>query len=153
MLDKLNESLKNEQTAVKESASTIELLQNQVDDARTEMKMLVRQQAKELLRNPERESAIDELVDRINGLNNQIELTSDRRNTIIRVNRIAKTALDIFDGVLSKEKLDKTDLELMIEKITVYEDHLEISLKSDIDAIIKTGTLEGVANFNSGTDE
>ena len=33
----------------------------------------------------------------------------------------------------------------------LYEDHLEISLKSDIDAIIKTGTLEDAANFNSGT--
>jgi len=160
MLDKLNESLKNEQTAVKESASTIELLQNQVDDARAEMKILARQQAKELLRNPDRETAIDEmysemideLSDRINGLNNQIELTSDRRNTVIRVNRIAKTAIDIFDDVLNKEKLDKTDLELIIERIKVYEDHLEISLKSDIDAIIKTGSLEDAANFNSGTE-
>ena len=163
MLDKLNESLKNEQTEVKESASTIALLQNQVDDARAEMKILARQQAKELIRNPDRESAIDEmysemideLSDRIDGLNNQIELTSDRRNTVIRVNRIAKTAIDIFDNVLSKEKLDKTDLELIIERITVYEDHLEISLKSDIDAIIKTGVLEesvsggNAANFNA----
>ena len=160
MLDKLNESLKNEQTAVKESASTIELLQNQVDDARAEMKILARQQAKELLRNPDRETEIDEmyremideLSDRINGLNNQIELTSDRRNTVIRVNRIAKTAIDIFDNVLSKEKLDKTDLELIIERIRAYEDHLEISLKSDIDAILKTGSLEDAANFNSGTE-
>ena len=167
MLDKLNESLKNEQTAVKESANTLELLQSQIDDARAEMKMLARQQAKELLRNPDRESAIDEmyhemldeLADRIDGLNNQLELTSNRRNTVIRVNRIAKTAIDIFNDVLNKDKLDKTDLELIIEKITVYEDHLEISLKSDIDAIIKTGTLEDsvsggtVVNFNSGIED
>ena len=159
MLEKLDESLKNEQTAIKESTSTLDMLQKQVDDARAEMKILARQQAKELLRNPDSETEIDEmyremideLADRIDGLNNQIELTSDRRNTVIRVNRIAKTAIDIFDDVLNKEKLDKTDLGLIIEKITVYEDHLEISLKSDIDAIIKTGSLEDAANFNSDT--
>ena len=149
MIDKLNASLRDEQTAVKESTSSLELLQRQIDDARQEMKILARQQAKELMRNPDKETAIDELyremldelADRIDGLNNQLELTSDRRNTVIRVNRIAKTALDIFDDILSKEKLDKTDLEFILDKIVVYEDHIEIHLKSDIDALLLNGEL------------
>ncbi len=163
MLDKLNESLKNEQQAVKESTSTLEMLQNQISDAQAEMKILVRQQAKELMRNPDKETAIDEmyremldeLSDRIDGLNNQIELTSNRRNTVIRVNRIAKTALDIFDDVINKEKLDKTDLELIIDKIIVYEDHIEIELKADIDALLKTGELpqENATNFPHDTKD
>ena len=155
MLEKLNKSLKNEQQSVKENTNTLELLQKQIDDTKAEMKMLARQQAKEILRSPERETAIDgmygemldELADRIDGLNNQLELTNDRRNTVIRVSRVAKTALDIFDDVLNKEKLDKTDLELIIDKITVYEDYIEVSLKADIDAIIKTGTLGDTENF------
>jgi len=162
MLDKLNESLKNEQEVVKESTNTVDLLQGQIEDTRAEMKILVRQQAKEIIRNPERETIIeetyqemlDELADRIDGLENQVVLATDRRNTVIRVNRIAKTALDIFEDVLHKEKLDKTDLQLIIEKIIVYEDRLEIRLKADIDAILKTGKLcdtENVANFKSGT--
>ena len=149
MIDKLNQSLRDEQTAVKESTSSLELLQRQIDDARQEMKILARQQAKELLRNPDRETAIDEmyremldeLADRIDGLQNQLELTSDRRNTVIRVNRIAKTALDIFDDILNKEKLDKTDLEFILDKIVVFEDHIEIHLKSDIDALLLSGEL------------
>ena len=149
MIDKLNQSLRDEQTAVKESTNSLELLQRQIDDARQEMKILARQQAKELLRNPDRETAIDEmyremldeLADRIDGLSNQLELTSDRRNTVIRVNRIAKTALDIFDDILNKEKLDKTDLEFILDKIVVYEDHIEIHLKSDIDALLLSGEL------------
>ena len=168
MLEQLNASLKNEQASIRESADTLDLLKNQIDDARLEMKMLARQQAKELLRHPDRESAIDEmyqemldeLSDRIDGLNNQIELTSNRRNTIIRVNRIAKTALDIFDDVLGKEKLDRGDLELIIERITVFEDHLEISLKSDIDALLGVGDAhpgvplgEATATFKSGTED
>ena len=161
MLDKLNESLKNEQEVVKESTTSLELLQSQIDNARAEIKILARQQAKELLRNPDRETAVDEtyremldeLADRIDGLNHQLELTSNRCNTIIRVNRIAKTALDIFDDVLDKEKLDKTDIQLIIERIVIYEDRIEIQLKADIDTILKTGTIpEDVANFELGTE-
>ena len=163
MIDKLNATLRDEQTAVKESTNSLELLQRQIEDARQEMKILARQQAKELLRNPDRETAIDEmyremldeLADRIDGLNNQLQLTSDRRNTVIRVNRIAKTALDIFDDILNKEKLDKTDLEFILDKIVVYEDHIEIHLKSDIDALLQTGMLpegELPINFKPGTE-
>ena len=162
MLDRLNESLRNEQQVVKESTSSLELLQTQIDDARQEMKILARQQAKELLRNPDKETAIDEmyremldeLVCRIDGLTHQLGLTSDRRNTIIRVNRIAKMAMDIFDDVLKKEKLDKTDLQLIIEEIIVHQDHIEIQLKADIDTILESGEilpdLEELANFNQG---
>jgi len=145
MLGKLNESLKNEQDVVRESASTVDLLQGQIEDARAEMKLLARQQAKEILRNPVRETVIeetyqemlDELADRIDGLTHQMELAADRRNTVIRVNRIAKTALDIFEEILDKEKLDKTDLQLIIERLVVYEDKIEIQLKADIDALQK----------------
>jgi len=160
MLDMLNKSLKNEQETVKETASTLEMLQGQIEAAQAELKILARQQAKEILRNPDRETAIDEayrevldeLSERIDGLNHQLELTADRKNTVIRVNRIAKTALDIFDEVLCKEKLDKTDLELIIEKVQVYEDRIEIRLKADIDALLATGKLpEAAENFKPGT--
>ena len=41
----------------------------------------------------------------------------------------------------------------MIEKIRVYEDHIEVQLKADIDSLLKTGALpEDAANFNSGTE-
>jgi len=160
MLDRLNEALKNEQEVVKDSTSVVELLQSQIEEARAEIRILARQQAKEILRNPERESVIeetyqevfDELSDRIDGLNHQMELAADRRNAVIQVNRITKTALDIFDDILEKEKLDKTDLQLIIERLVVYEDRIEIQLKADIDAILKTGALpEEAVNFELGT--
>ena len=74
---------------------------------------------------------------------------------IIRVNRVAKTAIDIFSDILTKEKLERNDLELIIEAIYVFEDHIEIKLQRDIDMILRCGTLpeplEEAANFNSGT--
>ncbi len=148
MLDKLNETIKNESINVKETGNTLDMLKRQIEDSKAEMKMLARQKARELMRNPEKEDVldemynemIDELANRIDGLQNQMELTANRRNTAIRVNRIAKTALDIFDDILNKEKLDKRDLELIIEKIVIFTDHIEIKLKSDIDGLLQCTT-------------
>ncbi|MBQ0110825.1 MAG: hypothetical protein KBS41_02735 [Oscillospiraceae bacterium] len=51
--------------------------------------------------------------------------------------------------------IDKTDLEFIIDKIFVYEDHIHIKLKDDITCILESGTLpeestEEAANFKNG---
>lgn len=77
---------------------------------------------------------------------------------MIRINRITKTALDVFDEILQKEKLDKVDLDFLIDRITVYENRIEIKLKADIEAILNTEGVfvlheqkgETAANFDCG---
>ena len=55
--------------------------------------------------------------------------------------------------ILEKEALDRNDLELIIDRIKIYEDHLDIQLKPDIDILLKCG-LEGLAaNFKSGIED
>jgi len=150
MLEYLKEALKDEKTHVKESTDTITMLKQQIEDSKAEMKMLARQKARELMRNPEKEDVldemynemIDELADRIDGLQNQIELTVNRRNTAIRINRTAKTAMEIFDDLINKPKLDKSDIELIVNKVIIYDNRIEIQLKSDIDHILKCSTEE-----------
>ena len=97
-----------------------------------------------------------DLQKKIDGIHHQIDLLSDKRNTIIQVNRVAKTAIDVFRDILEKDKLERNDLELLIDKILVYEDHLEIKLKADIDTLLRCGTLsaetEEAANFSEGTE-
>ncbi len=160
MITQLEESIKNESEAVKNNQQTVDIFEKHLDDAKEELKVLIRQKARELMRKPESEDIIEETYEeliaecrrRIEGLQNQIALTFDKRNTIIRVNRIAKTTISIFDEVLQKEKLDKQDLELIIDKIYIYEDHIEVKLKADIDSLFRCGELteETVVNFNSG---
>ena len=69
---------------------------------------------------------------------------------------MTKTAIDVFRDILEKDKLERNDLELLIDKILVFEDHLEIRLQSDIDTLLRCGTLpaetEDAANFNQGTE-
>ena len=157
MIKRLQSAIADEQSAMKNHQETMNILEKQLDDAKEEFKVLTRQKARELMRKPESEDIINETYDallsegqaRIEGLQNQLTLTFDKRNTIIRVNRIAKTAIEVFDELLEKDKFDKQDLELIVDKIIVYEDHIDVKLKSDIDSLLTCGMLseETSANF------
>lgn len=151
MIGKLQKAIEGESDAVKNTRETIDILEDQLADAKEEKKMLSRQCARELMRRPEKEESIQETYDeliaeceaRIEGIENQITLTYDKQNTIIRVNRIAGTAINIFSEILDKNHLDKHDIELLIDKIYVYEDYIHIKLKDDIECILQSGTLPG----------
>jgi stage V sporulation protein T len=63
---------------------------------------------------------------------------------------VAKTALDVFRDILDKEKMERNDLELLLSQVKVYEDHLEVHLQPDIDALLQAGVVEIAANFEEG---
>ena len=159
MLKQLNEELKRENDQVAETEQSADNLAAVLDDLTEELKVTKRQRIREIMKKPEQEASIEALYDemeddlqkKIDGLNHQIDLLSDKRNTIIQVNRVAKTAIDVFHDILEKDKLERNDLELLIDKILVFEDHLEIKLKTDIDTLLRCGTLEDAANFKQGT--
>ena len=161
MLDRLNADLEKEQADIAETQRTEENLEALLLDKQEELKATKRQRIREIMKHPEQEALLDETYDeleaeltqRIAGIQHQIEFASDKRNTIIRINRGAKTAMDVFHDILEKPSLDRNDLNLMIEKIRVFEDHIEVRLKADIDSLLKTGALpEDAANFKSGTE-
>lgn len=149
MLEQLNASIKQETTEVRNNEETAAILQRQADDAYEELKATKRQRIRDMMKHPEKEALLEqtydemeaEIEEKIAGLKNQIELTANKRNTIIQINRIARTAMDIFDEILQKDKLDKVDLDLIIGQIVVYEDRLEIKLKADIDSLLQCGAV------------
>ena len=149
MLERLNADLAHEQEDISETERTAENLETLLLDAQEELKATKRQRIRDMARHPEQEAILEEtydelehdLIQRINGLQNQLQMAADKRNTIIQVNRAVKTAMEVFDDLLSKEHLDRKDLQLIIEKIKVYEDHLEIRLKADIDCLLRCGEL------------
>ena len=161
MLDQLNRELAQGNDSIVETEQSADHLAELLEEFKAELKVTKRQRIREIMKKPDREAEIEETYDeleaelekKIAGLNHQIDMLSDRRNTIIQVNRAAKTAMDVFQDVLNKEHLERNDLELIIDCIRVYEDHLEIQLQADIDALIRTGTLEEAANFNQGIED
>ena len=167
MLKQLQEAIDKTQTETDSSKNLIDTLEQQIDDARLEIKMLTRQQARETILHPEREEIldeiyteqIDELTLRIEGLRNQLQMAADKHNTFIKTNRIAKRVIEVFDDILAKKSLSKSDVGFIIDKIVVYNDRIEIRLKADIDRLLRCGIpAEAVlvaagenANFKSGT--
>ena len=162
MLDRLNADLARETEDIAETEKAAQNLTAVLDDLQAELKATKRQRVRDIMKHPEQETLLEETYDemesdlsrRIEGIRNQIDMSADKRNTIIRVNRAAKTALEVFDDILQKPKLERQDLTLIIERITVFEDHIEVQLKADIDSILRSGTLpaetEDAANFDPG---
>ena len=159
MLERLNADLAREQEDVTETEVSADRLAEVLEDLQAELKATKRQRIRDIMKHPENEELLEETYDeleadlhkKIEGISHQIEMLSDKRNTIIKVNRAAKTAMDVFEDILNKETLDRNDLELIIRRIRVYEDHLEIELKADVDTLIRCGTLEEAANFKQGS--
>ena len=173
MLQRLNEDLAREQEDVRETEQSADHLAEVLADLQEELKVTKRQRIRDLMKHPEQEEILEETYDgleadlqkKIEGISHQIDMLSDKRSTIIRVNRAARTALEVFEDILRKDKLERRDLELIIRRIKVYEDHLEIQLQADVDSILRSGTLtgpeavaamapagEGTVNFNSGME-
>lgn len=162
MLERLNADLLKQDEDLEETERSAANLEDTLESLQEELKATKRQRLRDITKHPEREQMYEEIYNemeddlerRIAGIQNQIDLTIDKQNTIVRVNRAAKTAMEVFDDILNKEKLDRNDLQLIIEKIQVYEDHIEVFLKNDIDTLLRCGTLpaekEDAVNFPDG---
>ncbi len=155
MLEKLEASVKSEATELKENETTVSLLERYLAEAKEEYKTLQKRKIKEIAKLEARrgensgvaaqieviEETYQELEDeatlRICGLQNQLKATSDKRNDIVRINRLARTVIDVFNDILDKKTLDRTDLQLIIDKIIVYDDHIDVKLKADVDALLQ----------------
>jgi stage V sporulation protein T len=160
MLERLNADLAKEDADIGETERAAENLAAVLADVQDELKATKRARIRDIMKHPEQEETLDttydelesDLVRRMDGLQNQISMAQERRSTIIEVNRIAKTAMDVFDDILQKPRLERNDLELIIRQIKVFEDHIDVQLKPDIDMILKSGSLsaEEAANFPEG---
>ena len=172
MIAKLQSDIQKQDEDLEEKETAADNMEEVLAGLQEELRIAKRQRVRDLSKRPQNEAIINQTYDemeadiesRISALSKQIEMTKDRENTIIRVNRAAKTAIEVFDEILEKDKLDPKDLHLILDKIYVYEDHVEIKLKADIDSILRCGTLpeeakesekleESPENFNIGTKD
>ena len=159
MIVELEKGIKDEPQTMAASKSTLETLELELARAREEYKSNTRRRNREISKAEDmiddpaklarKIALIDETYDeleeeletKITSLEKQVEFATERRNMTIQVNRIAKTALDIFREILEKDKLDKGDLALVVDRITVFDDRIEIKLKADIAMLLETGTV------------
>ena len=162
LLRQLDEALKEEKIESGETQNTVEILRQRIEDTKSEMKLLARQKVKEIARNPDNETLfeetygemLDDLANQIDSLENQIQSMTEKQSAVLRVNRTARTAIEIFSDIIAKDHLSRTDLEVLIDRISVYEDRVDIRLRSNIDALLRLDPAKGLtANFNSDTGD
>lgn len=169
MIRILEEMLNHEQRATDSGMIAADELRAQIEAEREELKILARQKIRDMTRHKDNAQIMEETYDalieeannRIEGLTNQLAMVADTTNTIIKVNRVSRSAIDLFNDVIERDKLDKNSLHLIIDRIIVYEENIEIKLKSDVDELLRTGTIEHMkhneesevpVNFNSDTE-
>ena len=150
MLRILEEMLSHEQRTTDSGKIAAEELKAQIEAEQTELKLLAREKIRDMAKHKENakvmEQTYDALIaeanDRIEGLTNQLAMVADTTNTVVKVNRVARSVIDIFNDIVESDKLDKQSLHLIVDRIIVYEDHIDVKLQADVDELIRTGTIE-----------
>lgn len=156
MLDQLQDAIKRQPEREQEIGNAIDSLERQLAESKEQLKAMYKRKLIDTMgKAPDEAAIIDEaytelekdLTRRIAGLEQQIDVNIDSRNHLLQANRAAKTVIEVFDDILTKPKLDKRDISLIVDRITVYEDHIDIQLKPDVDGLLATGVWEEVENF------
>ena len=152
MLAQLEDAIRQQPEQEQEIARTIENLDWQLERAHEQLKALFKRKLVDTMGKDAAQTAIveetyqdleAELLQRISGLKTQIDNSNDSRNQLIQINRKARTVIDVFDAILGKEKLDKRDVGLIVERIDVYDHCLDIRLKADIDELLHLDAAVG----------
>ena len=136
------EEQRDEPKKHEEVAASFEERLGQLQD---ELKATKAQRVRDCIRHPENAELLEEtydaleqdLANRITGIRNQMALSDNKATVIRKAMRIARSADAVFDSILQKETPDRTDLHLLADRITVYEDHVEVALKADVDALLR----------------
>ncbi len=162
MIDELQKTIDEQPEREEQLGATVESIETQLNETKAKLKALYKEKmlidaglsdAKSRTKAALYNEMEEELLTRIEMLEKQFGDINNMRNNMITANRKAKTVIEVFDGVLRKEKLDKRDIGLIVEKITVFEDHLNVKLKSDVDGLLSLEDTEHTVNFKSGSKD
>lgn len=159
MLQQLETALYENDDKIAKQANIVEILQKKLNDTNEELKATTKQKIKDMIKSADKETTEKiyqeievELLEKIHGLENQIKINLEQHNSAVKLQRSANTVLEVFDNILNKPHLDKTDVSLIVDRIDVFENGIiDIKLKADIEELLKTGTLpneEITENFN-----
>ena len=159
VIDYLNNELEKSRKSnskMKDNKGLLETLKQEEEKSKGELKVTMQQKIRDIMKNPDNREYIEEMYatmeeelnNKIAMLKTQIELEEKNSSKKQNIVQAKKDALKIFDDILKKEKLDKQDLETIIDCIYIYEDKIIIKLKSNIENILDIGNQLGFSRQN-----
>lgn len=151
----LEKSRKNK-TRTNNTEGILDKLKKELDKTKGELKVTMQQKIRDIMKSSDNREYIEEMYvameeelnNKITTLKAQIELEEKNNKSKKNIVQTKKDALKIFDDILNKEKLDKQDLETIIDCIYIYEDKIIIKLKSNIENILDIGKQLGFSKQN-----
>lgn len=146
-IEALDNTIKDELKKMS-STGTVEgltTLEKQLETCNTELKSLITQKTKEMIKNPSVSDVIEETYQElINDKMNMIRLIKtqidDQREVAKSTNGMhknLKTALQIFDTIIATESFTKKQIHTLIERIDVYYgQHVKFKMRGNLNSII-----------------
>lgn len=143
--DVIQSALKGDnQESPQKRKAAIDALTEKLEQAQKELAIMKRQRIRDIVRNPDNEEVLSETYDeleteicnKIEGYKSQILMCEDKTDNIRRLEHTTASVIELFDYVLAKDELSEIDLKNIVDKIYVYESHIEIKLDSDIESLI-----------------
>ena len=159
VIDYLNAELeknRKKNTKFNKSDNLIITLQNEQEKTKNELKITIQQKIRDISKNPKGRENIEEMYmtmenelnNKLDILKNQIEIEKNNCQNQKNITTAKKDAQKVFEEILKKDKLDKQDLQTIIECIYIYEDKIIIKLKSNIENILDLGNELGFSRKN-----
>ena len=117
-MEYLQRSIEEEEALMDTPDKGVDSLAEQLVQLQEELKATKAQKVRDCLRHPENAEVIEETYDamenelqtQITGVKNQLRMSSERENTVVQVERTAKTVLKVFDRILDAESISRADL-------------------------------------------
>lgn len=144
MFGRLEKEISAKEDNVNDEKSIILELQKRLEKYNEEIKVYKRQKIRDIMANPDNEDMISQAYDeidkemfhKISGTEEQLRLILNRQTVMAEAKQKVQTVSEVFNAILEKPTLDKKDIALIIDRILIYEDHIEIKLLSDVESII-----------------
>lgn len=147
-INKIDETIKKELQQVKgiNSVEALSILEKELKDNNEELKALISQKTKEVIKNPSMSEIIEQTyqemindkMNRIKSLQSQIEEQKNINSNTKDIQKNLNTALAIFDEIIASDTITKKQVSTIIEKIEIYYNKgIVIKMRGNLNDVIE----------------
>jgi DNA invertase Pin-like site-specific DNA recombinase len=117
-----------------------------INEHKCQLKTIIAQKIKDLSVSPQNADIINEtymsiqesIMANIHGIEKKLKELEEKNLDITSIHEELKTALEVIDNIISKETINRKDVEILIEKISVDKDSMpDIEFKYGLSSLIR----------------
>lgn len=147
-INKIDDTIKKELQQVKgtDVVAALSILEKELKDSNDELKALISQKTKEIIKNPSMSDIIEQTyqemindkMNRIKSLQAQIDNQKNINADTKDIQKNLNTALSIFDEIIASDTITKKQVSTIIEKIEIYYNKgIVIKMRGNLNDVIE----------------